>query len=144
MFQLSNESLHALKYFGLYLFAFRMGTGPAWAAFAIHRCSEIDWTETTLQYRSVWHNFENDKAFQLREEVVPTNKLAGGAIATSTSVNLPVIAVVYVEGASGVSVERAQRDYDEYLAVCSGSNEISRDVGAGGVSLEESLEDVLL
>lgn len=41
LLRLFNKILDVLKYFGLYKFALRMGTGPVLTAVAFHSCREV-------------------------------------------------------------------------------------------------------
>lgn len=48
LFQLPDESFDALKYFGLYKFALRMGTDSVIMTMAFHRCVEVNSGRTAI------------------------------------------------------------------------------------------------
>lgn len=50
LFRLSDKSLDARKYFSIYWSALYVSTDTLRTALTVHRCSEIDWMNTALQY----------------------------------------------------------------------------------------------
>lgn len=57
--------MDALRYFGLYRFAFCMDPGHVRIALMIYRCSEVDYRETDLEDGFVSYDFEERKMFDL-------------------------------------------------------------------------------
>lgn len=57
LFWLPVKILDALRYFGLYKFACRMGTDPVLTALAFHRCGEVDWSKTAVRDGFVAYDF---------------------------------------------------------------------------------------
>lgn len=104
MLRHSDKVVDALKCYDLYWFALRMGTDLVRTALAIHGCSEVDWTKSTLDDGFVLYDFAGVTIFNLKEEVVPDGKRAPNVSAIWMSDHLRVIAVVYRSRASRVSL----------------------------------------
>lgn len=98
LFQFFDQLLDALKYFGLYRFALRVGTDPVRTALAIHQYSEIDWTKIALQDGFVSYDCDSGEVYNLADEVVPAGKRGRGTSVASRYVTLTAIPVVYRDG----------------------------------------------
>lgn len=70
---------------------------------------------------------------------MPGGRRAFDVSASSTSVHVPAIPVVYLDAVSPVSLESVPRDYDEYHGMPSGPGEASLKAATNDVCLEELL-----
>lgn len=61
VFWLSEKIVGALKYFCLYRFALCMSNDPVQTTLVIHRCSEVNWSNTASENGSVSYVFESGK-----------------------------------------------------------------------------------
>lgn len=90
------------------------------------------------------YDFEKGRIFDLEEEFVTSGRRARDASATSMSVHLLAVPVVYLDRVLRVSLESVKCDCDEYRGVNSGPGETGREAWSNDESLEELLEQELL
>lgn len=125
LFRLPVKILDAIRYFGLYKFARRIGTAPVLAVILFHRCFEVKWEKTVLRDGYVSYDFRTGDVYGIEDETKPASKRIRGDDGANSSNLLHVVSLPFRDGVEWTSLEANRRDYHKHRGQTEGSGDVN-------------------